>query len=64
MSGESQWRQIESAPRNHFPILLYGEYGMLIGFQDVTWEWWPYPAHEALGYVPTHWMPLPEPPAA
>jgi|SRR5579863_7168928 len=58
-STDSAWQPIETVPKNHFPILLYGKYGTLVGFQDVTWEWWPFPAHEALGYTPTHWMPLP-----
>ena len=57
-----EWQPIETAPVNHLSMLVYGEYGMLVAFRDMDWEWWPIPAHAQLGYVPSHWMPLPEPP--
>ena len=53
------WMPIETAPKNHLPILVYGPYGRLVAFRDVTWAWWPVPASEKLDYTPTHWQPLP-----
>lgn len=58
----SGWQPIETAPKNHLPILVHGRYGTLTAFRDVTWAWWPIPAIDALGYVPTDWQPLPAPP--
>ena len=61
---QSPWQPIETKPRDHFPVLVYGLYGQLVAFLDVTWMWWPFPAGEdgPLDYVPTHWQPLPAPP--
>lgn len=57
------WRTIESAPRDHFPKLVWTKDGpVCVAFLDVTWEWWPVPATEPLEWMPTHWMPLPAPP--
>jgi hypothetical protein len=56
------WKPIDTAPKDHFTMLIYGPYGQLVGFRDVTWAWWPFPATGALDYVPTHWQSLPEPP--
>ena len=60
----SEWQPIETAPKNHFPVLVYGLYGQMVAFKDVTWKWWPFPASEdgPLDFTPTHWMRLPEPP--
>jgi len=52
------WLPIETAPKNHLPILVYGPYGQLVAFKDITWAWWPVPASEKLDYTPTHWQPL------
>ncbi len=58
------WQPIETAPKNHFPVLAWSvEYGRVVAFLDVTWTWWPCPATEPLPNPPTHWMPLPERPA-
>lgn len=56
------WMPIETAPKNHFAVLAYGQYGELVAFQDVTWTWWPSPPHQRLDYIPTHWQPLPAAP--
>lgn len=58
------WKTIDTAPRNHLPILVYGLNGPLVAFRDVTWTWWPKPPCNAMSYVPTHWMPLPAPPGS
>ena len=55
------WMPIETAPKDHLPILVCGPYGRLVAFKDITWAWWPVPANEKLDYVPTHWQPLPPP---
>ena len=54
-----EWLPIESYPKDHFARLVYTEYGAMVAFLDVTWEWWPFPASEKLPCKPTHWMPLP-----
>lgn len=64
MAGE--WRPTETAPRDTEVILGWkGQRrvttGMLSEYQDgCFWEFDP--AHAPSG-DPTHWMPLPEPPA-
>ena len=57
------WRPIETAPRDHFPRLVWAKHWpVCVAFLDVTWAWWPVPAHEPLDWAPTHWQPLPTPP--
>lgn len=58
------WQPIETAPRDHSPVLVWSrEFGQIVAFRDVSWAWWPCPAVEPLPAVPTHWRPLPEAPA-
>jgi hypothetical protein len=63
-AGESVtgWQPIETAPKDHFPVLVWSEeFGRCVAFRDVTWTWWPLPItahHEPLEETPTHWMPL------
>lgn len=57
------WQPIETAPKDHFAYLVYGpKAGRSVAFRDVTWRWLALPSRKDLGYKPTHWMPLPEPP--
>lgn len=65
MQDRTGWQPIETAPRNHFPVLAWArEFGRVVAFRDVTWAWWPCPATEPLPSAPTHWQPLPEAPHA
>ncbi len=59
----SPWQPIETAPKDHFVVLICGPYGRMTAFRDVNWDWWQFPASRELGYIPTHWMPLPDGPA-
>ncbi|WDI91963.1 DUF551 domain-containing protein [Xanthomonas campestris] len=72
----SEWREIESAPKDGTKVLLGGgtySYGMYVGenYSDVTIAYWyvdhwrgeDRPMHDEWNtHNPTHWMPLPEPP--
>lgn len=60
---EGGWQPIETAPKNHLPVLAWSlETGRVVAFRDVAWTWWPCPAHSPLSPSPTYWMPLPERP--
>lgn len=69
-----QWRPIEEAPKDGAAVLLYSEawemsWGVVTGsYENEAWETAEGTVHEdeadefgPLG--PTHWMPLPAPPA-
>lgn len=59
----SDWQPIETAPKNHLPVLIWSEEtGRVVAFRDVAWTWWPCPASHPLSHPPTHWQPLPAPP--
>ncbi len=65
LEGEKEegWRDIATAPKDHFPVLAWSiETGRVVAFQDITWTWWPSPASHPLSHPPTHWQPLPSPP--
>lgn len=67
MSTESQWKPIESAPRDGTTILGYWAPAVEMGSSaiDVTcWlgRWTDPDDVEAHYNDPTHWMPLPAPP--
>lgn len=61
----SEWQPIETAPRDGMPILGYKNGNMA----TVRWLWGDWSLCIPGGYAeeddwnPTHWMPLPEPPA-
>lgn len=62
----SEWRPIETAPKDETTILVYrpgadDNYILKIGTDN--WGYWCNSwAHSARHTQPTHWMPLPEPP--
>jgi hypothetical protein len=57
----SEWKPIETAPRDGSDVLIWcytGEIG-IAHFDYATFAWW----HNLCEYPdPTHWMPLPPPP--
>lgn len=58
------WLPIETAPRDHHLVLTWSLHtGRVVAFLDATWEWWSSPAERPLKHKPTHWQPLPKPPA-
>jgi hypothetical protein len=62
MDMDDEWQSIETKPRDHLLVLIYGPFGCRVAFWDVTWRWWTPDGEEPLDYTPTHWMPLPERP--
>jgi hypothetical protein len=64
------WQPIETAPSDETPVLLWHRLwkrGISQGFFDAERNWWRI-SDEAgnvigVGIFPSHWMPLPEPPA-
>jgi hypothetical protein len=63
----SEWQPIETAPKNGDDILVYA-FGncMLVVCFDAENELHPWMRLDGPSYhkdAPTHWMPLPEPPA-
>lgn len=71
----SEWQDIESAPKDGTPVFLWwdGDFAPIARWENNRWMFamaqsWPsgFPeqiTHAFLGHPPTHWMPLPEPPA-
>ena len=70
----SEWQPIETAPRDSTVILLYsagayhglpfpGQYHKSQLFPDTPWVSLLKRRERFYEHVPTHWMPLPEPPA-
>lgn len=61
------WQPIETAPKVHgMRILLFGSRGIIIGYwrgapATKTGGWWQQ-VGDGGELLPTHWMPLPEPP--
>jgi hypothetical protein len=58
------WQPIETAPKDGTPVLAFAPIGDLpvtrvLSCNDGEWLSWPGPHR----YDPTHWMPLPTPPA-
>lgn len=65
-----EWQLIETAPKDGRSILGFGEWGCAVVYwsADQYIHDWELSVGEIVGgtteprYVPTHWMPLPEPP--
>lgn len=56
---ESQWRQIETAPRHQFVIVARYGFAPVVAVYHVKSEGWE-TRSEAVEFEPTHWMPIPE----
>jgi hypothetical protein len=59
-AGRPQWQTIETAPVEEL-VLVYGPGGVRIGVLDRLGNWRAR-HHGPHKGVPTHWMPLPDPP--
>lgn len=65
-----EWQPIETAPMDGSWVLLWDNGRCVIGkWQQIVGSYWAWdanasgaPAYEIEG--PTHWMPLPDPPAS
>lgn len=60
----SEWRPIESAPRDGTPILGFmpSYYQGKGGQSVILWLHGKWMDNRAWATIPTHWMPLPAPP--
>lgn len=58
----SGWQPIETAPKNHLPVLAYCDGFIVEAFRDVTWHWYLLsvggPA-KRMKVAPDFWMPKP-----
>lgn len=61
----SEWQPIETAPRDGTHMLLFREHVYFIGYWATKAQSWRVNADglPMINPPPTHWMPLPEPPA-
>ena len=63
-----EWRDIESAPRDGWPVLLFARCqhatasGIVVGWYLEDRGWTELSFTSPVGIVPSHWMPLPSPP--
>lgn len=62
----SEWLPIETAPKDAQPNIAYCPRGARWSEDiEIVWwngnDWWKFDGVD-LGYEPTHWQPLPEPP--
>ena len=67
----SEWKPIETAPKDGTLILVYEPDNESWPIRSARWSQSPYPPgrwdwfyvyDDCLGEAPTHWMPLPSPP--
>ena len=67
-----EWRPIETAPMDGTIIDLWSQSGRQADCKwDTSWTFWGMGGFDTMDWVgipewekPTHWMPLPDPPAA
>ncbi len=62
MKSTDGWQPIETAPSDGKPILVVGGYESKATIRGADGEWWRRARREGSKSVPSHWMPLPEPP--
>lgn len=68
----SDWRSIETAPKDGTPVDLWTNRGERITdaiWKDNFWKYWGIGGFETMEYcriegIATHWMELPQPPAS
>jgi len=61
--SESRWIPVgENLPRRYDTVLAADETERITAFMDGKGKWCRHDAIEA-DWTPTHWMPLPDPPA-
>lgn len=62
----SEWKLIETAPKHFKPILGCDPskgYEAIVVHNGREWECLSFDSYPmGIGFYPTHWMPLPEPP--
>ncbi len=66
-SAQPKWQPIETAPKDTAVICCnelghVGEACFISGIDNPAWYWASDPQQIPLSLLPTHWMPLPEPP--
>lgn len=58
------WQPIETAPEDGRQVIVYG--GTVLGekveMRGADGGWWRLCKKQGYHSIPTHWMPLPEPP--
>ena len=61
-----EWQPIETAPKDGTPVLAYGYSPHYPDEYFTRIQWWAdgigYWAAHSVSIIPTHWMPLPDPP--
>ena len=58
------WQPIETAPTDGTLILVYiSGKGIVMAEKNGAWGWRSYPGRYSMAMPPTHWQPLPAPPA-
>lgn len=56
------WQPIESVPKGK-KVLVYGNGGLQFGYLDSVGNWRGDSEARIRSVAPTHWMPIPNPPA-
>jgi len=61
--SQGQWQPIETAPRNHLPVLVeLCDGDIRRAFRDASWTWYGWD-RKPLRHPPTRWQPLPAAPS-
>ena len=58
----SEWQPIETAPTGPQMIIIFGGRHAGVTISEADGDWWRWQKEKGLSTIPTHWMPLPEPP--
>ena len=60
----SEWISVETLPETDYPVLIIGNDCFTVAMYDGDGDWECAESGELIDWVPSHWMPLPEPPNA